>query len=238
MNIIQLSMFDGKVCRTCNNWVSFSGYYSNGSKGADCKECEKAKKRERRAIDPTWDREVNRRARAKRPDVYRESNRKSYKKHQANTRERINQDRKSNPEKYRKLDRERHAANSEKFCEYQRKYRSVNREKRNAWNHVRRAKSRSGGRFTPEQWKLLCDWFDNKCLVCGSENITVDHVVPLSMGGKNTIDNLQPLCNPCNNKKHAKIIDYRDPVSLLAFLEHIQCLEPIDNSQRLLVDIR
>ena len=38
----------------------------------------------------------------------------------------------------------------------------------------------------------------------------MDHVVPLKLGGANTVDNVQPLCGSCNCKKHLKIIDYRD----------------------------
>lgn len=49
-----------------------------------------------------------------------------------------------------------------------------------------------------------------KCLGCGRvEKLTVDHVVPLSLGGNNWPANLQPLCLSCNLKKHTKIIDYR-----------------------------
>ena len=48
------------------------------------------------------------------------------------------------------------------------------------------------------------------CLCCGiDENITMDHIVPLSRGGSDKIDNLQPLCGSCNKKKKDKIIDYR-----------------------------
>lgn len=49
-----------------------------------------------------------------------------------------------------------------------------------------------------------------KCLCCGiSENISIDHIIPVLKGGSNEIDNLQPLCKSCNSKKMAKIIDYR-----------------------------
>jgi 5-methylcytosine-specific restriction endonuclease McrA len=47
-------------------------------------------------------------------------------------------------------------------------------------------------------------------LCCKQEKpLTIDHVVPLSLGGSNSIDNLQPLCHQCNSRKGTRIIDYR-----------------------------
>lgn len=52
--------------------------------------------------------------------------------------------------------------------------------------------------------------YGKKCLRCGSdENITLDHVVPVIKGGKNSLDNLQPLCASCNSWKNSKTIDFR-----------------------------
>lgn len=52
--------------------------------------------------------------------------------------------------------------------------------------------------------------YGERCLCCGSsENIVLDHVIPIYNNGKNEIDNLQPLCQMCNSRKGSKIIDYR-----------------------------
>lgn len=49
-----------------------------------------------------------------------------------------------------------------------------------------------------------------KCLQCGStNNLTIDHVIPLSRGGKNHISNYQTLCGSCNLKKGDKVRDLR-----------------------------
>ena len=81
-----------------------------------------------------------------------------------------------------------------------------------AWTQRRRARiANAAGSFTYVDFQELCDRTENKCLCCGNENelLTADHVVPLSQGGDNSIENIQPLCQSCNSKKGQKTIDYR-----------------------------
>jgi 5-methylcytosine-specific restriction enzyme A len=53
-------------------------------------------------------------------------------------------------------------------------------------------------------------WWQQKtstgtCWYCGQKvgyhNLSMDHVIPLSRGGRSTKDNLVPSCKECNNKK-------------------------------------
>lgn len=54
------------------------------------------------------------------------------------------------------------------------------------------------------------DLHGNQCLACKSyDDICIDHVVPLSAGGLNHVENMQPLCRSCNSVKGVKTIDYR-----------------------------
>ncbi|MEV5007324.1 HNH endonuclease signature motif containing protein [Streptomyces sp. NPDC055692] len=77
------------------------------------------------------------------------------------------------------------------------------------------ARQRNRGRFspdwTPEEWNALLDLYGHRCLACdGPGPLQPDHVVPLSWpGASNGIDNIQPLCGPCNRRKSDKHIDYR-----------------------------
>jgi len=43
------------------------------------------------------------------------------------------------------------------------------------------------------------------CVYCGSKrNLTIDHILPKSRGGKNTWTNMVTCCSPCNRKKGDK----------------------------------
>lgn len=93
--------------------------------------------------------------------------------------------------------------------------------KRRGWklahNHRRRARiAERGGEFSYSQWAALLKQYGYRCLCCGASDVllTPDHIVPLSRGGSNSIDNIQPLCAPCNGKKSTKTIDYRVTVQL------------------------
>ena len=67
------------------------------------------------------------------------------------------------------------------------------------------------GSHTLLQWLMLKFSYCYKCAICGEKKpLTKDHIIPLSKGGTNSIDNIQPLCRNCNSKKNAKLI-YENP---------------------------
>lgn len=48
---------------------------------------------------------------------------------------------------------------------------------------------------------------NSSCIFCGTtENITVDHLIPLSRGGRHSIGNLAPSCKSCNSSKGTRTV--------------------------------
>ena len=61
------------------------------------------------------------------------------------------------------------------------------------------------GSHTLKDWEDLKNSFNNCCALCdSSEKVTKDHIIPLSKGGSDYIENIQPLCRSCNSKKSNK----------------------------------
>lgn len=118
--------------------------------------------------------------------------------------------RSANREKVNFLKKARYANNPE-VKEQVSKWFAAHPEVKKAAKHNRRAKERTAaGKFTGQEFIDLCAMYGNKCLCCGSsDKLTADHVVPLSKGGTNFIENIQPLCLPCNKHKGTRVIDYR-----------------------------
>ena len=136
-------------------------------------------------------------------------------------------------EKYKEY--QRRYKRSEKYKEYQRRYRQSEKRKisqtkyiqsekcqttqlkyrqSEKWkisylsrSHKRRSHFKHAGELDMHAWFKKLKLLNFQCVYCGSKDkIQIDHIWPLSKGGTNHIDNLQPLCRFCNYSKHDKIL--------------------------------
>lgn len=89
--------------------------------------------------------------------------------------------------------------------------RQKSKAKQRPYTAARRAKlHQAEGTFTKQDLKKLYEEQEGKCFYCGDAldgAYHVDHVIPISRGGSNNLDNLQLLCQCCNLSKHDKTHD-------------------------------
>lgn len=134
---------------------------------------------------------------------------------------------KNNLDKKRESNREYRKNHPGKNTEWKRKYNNLHREDVNRRNreygarHPDERRTRfvnyraktigNGGSHTLKEWRSILDKYSHKCLCCEKSDVklTRDHVLPVELGGSNSIGNLQPLCQHCNSSKGKRYIDYR-----------------------------
>ncbi|KKN59954.1 hypothetical protein LCGC14_0537040 [marine sediment metagenome] len=96
---------------------------------------------------------------------------------------------------------------------YRHRYRKDNKKKVNFYTQQRRVKIRGAiGSHTLGEWENLKAQYNWTCPCClkgePETKLTEDHIIPISRGGSNNIENIQPLCRGCNSKKYTKIIKF------------------------------
>lgn len=95
--------------------------------------------------------------------------------------------------------------NPSKAAEVSKNYRTANPEAGRLKASRRRAKKAANGIFVIKQseaQKMLA----KPCFYCGGRSEHLDHVIPITKGGRHAIGNLVQSCQACNLSKNAKTI--------------------------------
>lgn len=74
------------------------------------------------------------------------------------------------------------------------------REYRQSYNYRSEYFKRNPGLFG-------CVWFCSQCFkpLIGKKNVVIDHIIPLSKGGRNHVSNCTAICQTCNRNKSDKV---------------------------------
>lgn len=196
-------------CRACINATSTTYQQANPEKAIARRRAHYERNKDRYAeaskvrywADPEADKERSRRYRAEHYDELQEKakmrrekpEQRAYmraylrqyaKAHREEARERMRQWVKNNPERHRLM----------------------------ANNVRRRRQARKAGAercdLTATEWVEMMEYFGQRCAYCGqpSENLTQDHMTPISLRGDHTAANVVPSCGRCNSRKGAKTL--------------------------------
>lgn len=238
MAIVYQNGIPGKICANPEcGWKPLSEFHPQRILGipagdgykSRCKDCWNAQAREERNanlehyrtrqqqyVEANKDhyRDLKRAHQKANPEKYREAVRKYQEAHREEINIKAKERRQKDLEHYREIGRKSYERHAEERRKYSLEYYKLHPEKSVAVTNRRRAlKLAAEGSHTEEEWQELKAFYNYTCLCCGKQEpeikLTRDHVIPLTQGGSDSIDNIQPLCARCNSKKTTKHIDYR-----------------------------
>ena len=96
---------------------------------------------------------------------------------------------------------------------------------------VKKVKKIQRKQYSRDVRKLIYSHADGRCALCGNpiafEEMTLDHIVPLAMGGADEVENLQCSCKACNQFKGSILpTDFFDRIQEI-FLYQIKNEHPV-----------
>ena len=218
-------MNQSKTCTECGQIKPLSAYHAaaDGKYGvrANCKDCKRAKRLARRInnheqvlVAEASYREANRqiingnknKRYAMNPEHHREIARNNYNPDKQRRRSKIY--RTENPEKIIEGNLRYRTNNKEKASADAKAWRAANPEKLANYANERRATLEANGVFAISKKELKKLYSATICFYCkeATDEIQMDHVIPIKKGGRHSIGNLVSACRSCNQSKRDKTI--------------------------------
>ncbi len=185
-------------------------------KRASCKACQYVMFKERVAKNPEKRRETEKNYRKRNPEVFARRDKKYYEKNKERHLQNGKNWKKNNPEKYAELNRRK--------------------------EHVRRARKLNNG-IEPYTEAQMLEAYGELCHLCEKQidltaprkvgidgweqGLQIDHVVPISKGGSDTLENVRPAHGICNIKK-GNVLKYLCSAFSFAFVVCEQRNRPVE----------
>lgn len=168
-----------KTCSKCRKTYSLCDFKHNTLAGVTCRMCSKCRSREKIK---------NQNRNQEKQRIW---NRKNYQR---------------NKETILAKNKAWSGRKGERRAEYLSNWRRENKDKVREYHHRRRARE-VGGDLTSSQIKELFEQHPY-CEYCKvTHSLCLEHVVPLSRGGQNTLSNVTVACVQCNSSKHNKLLN-------------------------------
>lgn len=86
------------------------------------------------------------------------------------------------------------------------KYKTAEYLRESSGRYIAQKLGASFGQIPAEQIERRIEELGNECIYCGGPYEAIDHIEPLSRGGKHVLVNLAPSCTHCNSSKGNKIL--------------------------------
>ena len=217
-----------KICTKCGeNLPATTEYFHKKKSGkyglhAICKKCIKEYNKTRFENNKDEILEKKRKYNSNNKEKIREYNKDYYKDNTDKKKELSKKYRENNKEYYREYNKKYYEDNKEQLKSYNKDYRINNavelskKQKEyvknnpdkifnNRQKHRNYDNSATVNKISKEQWRQMLDFFDNKCAYSGEElteeNFSIDHIIPISKGGDNSINNIVPCTKSVNLSK-------------------------------------
>ena len=218
-------MEQSKTCTKCRQIKTLADFHkaSDSKDGyrANCKECKRSQRSKSRFANheivlqkEAAYRDANRSAinanktvrYAANPEKHREQARANY--NPATQKKRSAIYRLNNPQKIIDNNYRYRQNNLEKVKAEAKKWRALNKVKLANYENERRARMHANGVFKISKKELTKLYSSPVCFYCQepTDDIQMDHVIPIKKGGTHSIGNLVPACAGCNQSKLNKTI--------------------------------
>ena len=203
-----------KKCSRCKELYPFSHFSKNKIRKDGysywCKDC--VAKYHKQHYEKNKD-QINKRNKQYR-ESHNEYNHVYYQEHKEESIDRVKQYYQEHKEERREYNKQYYQEHKEERNKYSKQWRKTNPEKANMHGKKWRAKKAGlEGSHTVADEEHIKKMQGYKCISPYHDGnngpLTVDHIVPITKGGRDDVTNLQAICRSCNAKKRTKTEDYR-----------------------------